>query len=66
MYFEIYHERKLIKRGRDALNVPRWSNELMYMPTTEIKLPIYYREFLNGHDEMKIFMNDALISGYLA
>ena len=40
MYFEIYHERKLIKRGRDALNIPRWSNELMYTPVTEKDLPI--------------------------
>ncbi len=65
MYFEIYHQRKLIKRGRDALNVPRWSNELMYIPTTEIQLPIYYREFLNGHDEMKIFINGKCFWGII-
>lgn len=65
MYFEIYHERKLIKRGRDALNVPRWSNELMYIPVAEIDLPIYYREFLNGHDEMKIFINGKCFWGII-
>ena len=65
MYFEIYHQRKLIKRGRDALNVPTWSNELMYIPTTEIQLPIYYREFLNGHDEMKIFINGKCFWGII-
>lgn len=65
MYFEIYHQRKLIKRGRDALNVPRWSNELMYIPVTEIDLPIYYREYLNGHDEMKIFINGKCFWGII-
>ena len=65
MYFEIYHQRKLIKRGRDALNVPRWSNELMYTPVTEIDLPIYYREYLNGHDEMKIFINGKCFWGII-
>lgn len=65
MYFEIYHQRKLIKRGRDALNVPRWSNELMYIPSAEIVLPIYYREYLNGHDEMKIFINGKCFWGII-
>lgn len=37
----------------------------MYIPTTEIQLPIYYREYLNGHDEMKIFINGKCFWGII-
>jgi len=63
MYFEIFHERKLIKRGNRIIGGLKWSNELMYVPSTTVKLPIEYREFLNGHDEMKIFVNDKVFWG---
>lgn len=37
----------------------------MYTPSTTIELPIYYREFLNGHDEMKIFINGKCFWGII-
>lgn len=65
MYFEIYHQRNLIKRGDRIIGGLSWSNELMYVPSTRVKLPIEYREFLNGHGEMKIFVNDKCFLGII-
>lgn len=65
MYFEIFHQRNLIKRGTKILGGLRWSNEMMFIPSTTAKLPIEYREFLSGHDEMKIFVNDKCFWGII-
>lgn len=61
--FEIYRDGKLIKRGTEFLNEPSWSNELMYVPTTRLSLPIYYKDFLNGREEVKIFIDDKCFWG---
>lgn len=65
MYFEIFKQGILIKRGRDILGGIKFSNELMYVPTTTIKLPVWYRGYLNGHDEMKIFVNGKVFWGII-
>lgn len=66
MLLEFYKQGKLIKRDKTAiLGNFSWSNELMYTPTTTIKLPIEYREFLNGHDEIKILINDKCFWGVI-
>lgn len=65
MYFEIFHEGKLIKRGKEILGDLDWSNELMFVPSTRIELPIEYREFLNGHDELKIHVNNKTFWGII-
>lgn len=62
-YFEIYRDGKLIKRGVEFLNEPSWSNELMYVPTTTLTLPIYYKDFLDGREEVKIFIGDKCFWG---
>ena len=63
MYFEIYREGKLIKRGNDLLNEPTWSNELMLVPSTMITLPIEYAEYIQGREEIKLFMDDKCFWG---
>lgn len=63
MYFEIYREGKLIKRGNDILNEPTWTNELMYVPSTSITLPIEYAEYITGREEIKLFMDDKCFWG---
>ena len=65
MYFELFHEGKLIKRGKKILGDLSWSNELMFVPSTRVELPIEYREFLNGHDEMKIHVNGKTFWGII-
>lgn len=62
-YFEIYRYGKLIKRGTDFIDEPSWSNELMYVPTTRLTLPIYYKDFLDGREEVKIFVSDKCFWG---
>lgn len=63
MYFEIYREGKLIKRGNDILNEPTWTNELMSVPSTMITLPIEYAEYIEGREEIKLFMDDKCFWG---
>lgn len=63
MWFEIWKNRKLIKRGDDILNEPSWSNAPMTVPSTVVTLPIYYAEFLNGREEFKLFMGDKCFWG---
>ena len=63
MYFEIWKNRKLIKRGNDLIGDIKWDNELMYVPSTRLELPIYYREFLAGREEFKVFVNDKVFWG---
>ena len=66
MFLEIYKNQKLVKRSKDAvLDGFSWSNELMFIPSTRIRLPITYREYLNGHDEIKIFINDKCFWGVI-
>lgn len=67
VFVEIYKNRELVKRikNKDILDGFRWSNELMSVPSTSIKLPILYREYLNGHDEIKIFVNNKVFWGII-
>ena len=62
-YFEIYRDGKLIKRGDDILNEPTWTNELMFVPSTSITLPIYYEEYIQGREEVKLFVGDKCFWG---
>ena len=63
MYFEIYKERKLIKRGTEILGGLEWENSLSTVPDMEITLPIKYMDYLTGREEMKIFVNDKVFWG---
>ena len=63
MYFEIYREGKLIKRGDEILNEPTWSNALMEIPSTMVTLPIDYAEYIEGREEFKLFMDDKCFWG---
>ena len=63
MYFEIFKDRKLIHRGTHILGGLSWPNELMYEPSLNLDLPITYREFFSGREEVKIFVNDKCFWG---
>lgn len=63
MYFEIYRKGNLIKRGTSFLGGISWDNELMYVPSTEISLPITYYEYFSGREEVKIFVNNKCFFG---
>ena len=63
MYFEIYKQGKVVKRGKDILGSLSWSNELMYTPSLNITLPLYYKEYLSGREEVKVFVNGKCFWG---
>lgn len=65
MYFEIYQKHNLIKRGTVALNELRWEHELMSVPQTTLTLPIDYLEYVDGREEIKIFVNDKCFWGII-
>lgn len=63
MRFEILRERKVIKRGDEILNKPVWTNELMEVPSTIVKLPITYHDHIRGREEFKLFIDDKCFWG---
>lgn len=63
MYFEIYKSGKLVKRGNHTLNTLSWSTELMFAPNTSLTLPIEYLAYIEGREEVKIFINDKCFWG---
>lgn len=63
MYFEIWKNNKIVKRGTSILNTLSWDNELMYVPSTEIVLPIEYREYVSGREEIDIHVNGKVFPG---
>lgn len=62
-FFEIFEKGKLVARGNKILNTLSWSNELMYVPTTSLVLPITYREYFKGREEVKIYINNKVFHG---
>lgn len=63
MFFEIYKNRSLIKRGTDIIGGIDWSNSLMDVPSMRLTLPITYREYISGREEVKVFVNDKVFWG---
>lgn len=63
MYFEIYKNGNLIKRGDEVLNELSWDNELMLVPSLDLTLPIYYHDYISGREEIKVFVNDKCFWG---
>ena len=63
MYFEIWKNDAIVKRGTTTLNDLSWSNELMYVPTLDLTLPIEYKDFIDGREEIKVFINNKVFWG---
>lgn len=63
MYFEIWKDDNLIKRGTDLLSTPSWEIELMQAPSMDLTLPIDYLEYLDGREEFKLFVNGKVFWG---
>lgn len=65
MYFEIYRSGKLIKRGNDIIGELSWTAELMTVSSLSFDLPIDYVDYINGREEIKIFVNDKVFWGII-
>lgn len=63
MWFDVYSNGNLIKRGTSTLESLSWDNELMYVPTCELVLPIDWLQYFNGREEVKIYVNDKVFWG---
>lgn len=65
MYFEIYKQGKLIKRGDKCLNNIEWTSELMTVPEMELVLPAEYAIDIDGREDVKVHINDHVFWGHV-
>lgn len=65
MYFEIYKQDKLIKRGTTVIGGLSWENEVMTVPSLDLTLPAEYAEYFDGREDVKVYVNDKVFWGHL-
>lgn len=65
MFFEIYKQGKLKKRGTTALGGISWENEMMGVPECTLTLPATYAEYFDGREDVKIHVNGKIFWGHL-
>lgn len=65
MFFEIYKQGKLKKRGTTALGGISWENEMMGVPECTLTLPATYAEYFDGREDVKIHINGKIFWGHL-
>lgn len=63
MYFEIWKNDNLIKRGDKTLEPLSFDNELMYVPEFTLVLPIEWLEYFDGWEEVKVYINNKCLYG---
>lgn len=62
-YFEVLRNGVVIKRGKSLLGTLSWTNELMYIPTAKMTVPIEYVEFFGAREEVRLFTNKKMFHG---
>ena len=65
MYFEIYKQGKLIKRGDRCLNEIEWTNEIMSTPEMELVLPAEYAIHFDGREDVIVHINGHVFWGHV-
>lgn len=65
MFFEIYKQGKLKKRGKTTLGGISWSNEVMTVPECTLTLPATYAEYFDGREDVKIYVNGKVFWGHV-
>ena len=63
MYFEIWKNDTLIKRGKQTLEPISFENELMYVPNFDLVLPIDWAEYFDGWEEVRVYTNGKCLYG---
>lgn len=61
MFFEVYKQGNLIIRGKEILNTISLDNELMLAPSTTLILPIDWLKFIDGREEIKIYLDECRV-----
>ena len=65
MYFEIFKQDKLVKRGTTTIGGISWENEVMTIPELELTLPAEYAEYFDGREDVKVHINGKVFWGHL-
>lgn len=65
MYFEIFKQGKLIKRGTKIIGGLSWDNEVMTIPSLDLTLPAEYAEYFDGREDVKVHVNGKVFWGHL-
>ena len=65
MYFEIYKQGKLIKRGDRCLNEIEWTNEIMSTPEMDLVLPAEYAIHFDGREDVIVHINGHVFWGHV-
>lgn len=63
MYFEIWKDGNLIRRGKKTLEPISFENELMYVPEFTLTLPIDWLECFDGWEEIRLYINGKCFYG---
>lgn len=63
MYFEVWKNNKLIRRGKKTLEPISFETELMYTPEFDLVLPIDWLECFDGWEEVKLYINGKCFYG---
>lgn len=63
MYFEIWKNDTLIKRGKKTLEPLSFENELMFVPSFDLVLPIDWLEYFDGWEEVRVYINNKCLYG---
>lgn len=62
-WYEIIENHQVKFRGKHIISELSWSNELMYVPTLDLDLPLEYRKYFTGREEMKLYINQMVFNG---
>lgn len=63
MYFEVWKNDSLIRRGNKTLQPISFENELMYVPEFQLVLPIDWIGCFDGWEEVKLYINGKCFYG---
>ena len=63
MYFEVWKNDTLIRRGKKTLEPLTWDYELMAVPEVDLVLPIDWLECFDGWEEVRIYTNGKCFYG---
>ena len=63
MYFEIWKNDTLIRRGKKLLEPLSFENELMFVPSFDLVLPIDWYECFDGWEEVRVYINGKCLYG---
>lgn len=63
MYFEVWKNDNLIKRGKKLLEPLSFENELMFVPSFDLVLPIDWLECFDGWEEVRVYTNGKCLYG---